>query len=131
MRDAMIIHVVKQGETISSIAEYYGVSVERLALENGVPITVDFTVGETLVILKPEIVYEVQEGDTLTSIASGFNISIMELLRNNPYLSERENIYPGEHLVIKYYDVKIDTLSTNGYVYPFVSINVLKKPYRF
>lgn len=127
----MIIHVVEQGETINSIAERYGVSAERLALENGVKPKVKMVVGETIVVLKPEIVYTVREGDSLESIAAGFNISIMELLRNNPYLSEREYIFPYEQLVIKYEGDKIGPISTNGYVYPFIDMNLLKKTLPF
>lgn len=56
----MIIHVVRQGETISSIAGFYGKSVERLILENGISDPDDLVVGETLVILHSEIEYTVQ-----------------------------------------------------------------------
>ena len=43
----------------------------------------------------------------------------MELLRNNPYLADREYIYPGELMVIKYQDSKVGRITTNGYAYPF------------
>lgn len=122
----MIIHVAGEGETINSIARLYGLSAERLALENGIDPAVNLAVGETIVILFPEIVYTVQNGDTLSGIASAHNISIMELLRNNPYLVERRYIYPGETVVIKYEDAKIGQISTNGYVYPFVNLEILR-----
>lgn len=102
----MIIHVVEQGETINSIAGFYGISAERLALDNGIDTQINLAVGETVVILLPEIVYTVQEGDTLESIAVSFNISIMEILRNNPFINDRRYLYPGEMLVIKYEDEK-------------------------
>jgi len=127
----MIIHVVKQGETMGSIAELYGRPVERLILENGITDPNNLAVGETLVILFPQIEYTVQAGDSLYSIAKLHNISIMELLRNNPYLSDRANIYPGEVIVIKYMDEKIREISTNGFVYPFVNMNILKKTLPF
>ena len=100
----------------------YGLSAERLALENGIGPAVNLAVGETIVILFPEIVYTVQKRYPV-GIASAHNISIMELLRNNPYLVERRYIYPGETFVIKYEDAKIGQISTNGYVYPFVNLN--------
>lgn len=127
----MIIHVVKQGETMGSIAELYGRPVERLILENGITDPNNLAVGETLVILFPQIEYTVQAGDSLYSIAKLHNISIMELLRNNPYLSDRANIYPGEVIVIKYMDEKIREISTNGFVYPFVNMDILKKTLPF
>jgi spore germination protein len=131
MREAMIIHVVKQGETINSIAELYGKSVERLILENGITDATNLAIGETLVILYPEIEYTIQDGDSLEDIARRYNKSIMELLRNNPYLSERQYIYPGEVIVISYQGEKIRRISTNGFVYPFVNIDILKKTLPF
>ncbi len=127
----MIIHVVKQGETISSIAELYGKSAERLALENGLIETDRLAVGETLVILYHEIEYTVEEGDTLGNIARKYNVSIMELLRNNPYLSDRQYIYPGEVIVIKYMAERTRKITTNGFAYPFVNIDTLRKTLPF
>lgn len=86
----MIIHVVKQGETIYSIAEYYDKSVERLILENGIDNPNNLVIGETLVILYPEIEHTVEDGDSLASIAESYNTTIIDLLRNNPiYLIEK------------------------------------------
>ena len=45
----MTIHVVKAGETVGSIAEFYGVAPARLASDNGVPATGALAVGQTLV----------------------------------------------------------------------------------
>jgi spore germination protein len=44
----MIIHVVESGETINSIADQYGVSAERLLLDNGKYNTGRLVVGEAL-----------------------------------------------------------------------------------
>jgi spore germination protein len=129
--EAMIIHVVKQGETINSIAELYGKSVDRLILENGIVDADNLVIGETLIILYPETEYTVQPGDTLEGIAIRHNTSILELLRNNPYLSDRQYIYPGEVIVIKYKEERIRTMSINGFVYPFVNIDTLKKTLPF
>ena len=96
----MTIHVVQKGDTINSIADQYGVSVDRLILENGINDPDILVVGEALVILYPEITYTIREGDTLDGIADRYGITIFQLLRNNPYLSDREYIYPGEIIVI-------------------------------
>ncbi|MDI9510039.1 MAG: LysM peptidoglycan-binding domain-containing protein [Bacillota bacterium] len=127
----MIIHVVKQGETIYSIAEYYDKSVERLILENGIDNPNNLVIGETLVILYPEIEHTVEDGDSLASIAESYNTTIIDLLRNNPYLSNRKNIFPGEVIVIKYRGDKIKQIATKGIVYPFVSMDTLIKTLPF
>lgn len=127
----MIIHVVQKGETISSIAEYYGVSIERLILENDIDNPNKLVEGETLVILYPEITYTIQEGDTLTGIAEAFGVTVIQLLQNNPFLSNREYIYPGETIVIKYNDDKLMKISTDGYAYPFIDRKILIKTLPF
>ena len=127
----MTIHVVQKGETITSIADYYGISPNRLILENGIENQSRLVEGEALVILYPKEVHIVQQGDTLSSIADRYGVTIDQLLRNNPYLSIRENIYPGETIVISYEDKKSRSISTNGYVYPFVDKNVLKQTLPF
>jgi spore germination protein len=48
----------------------------------------------------------------------------MQLLRNNPFLVNR-NVYPGEVIIISYNT--IGKITTNGYAYPFIDINILKK----
>ncbi|MBP1755147.1 MAG: hypothetical protein H6Q59_1545 [Firmicutes bacterium] len=127
----MIIHVVQEGETINLISEHYEISAERLIIENEIKNPNKLVVGETLVILYPEITHIIQEGDTLSGIADNYGVTLKQLLRNNPYLSNREFIYPGETIVISYQDDKNMKLSTNGYAYPFIDREILKKTLPF
>ena len=78
MENAMIIHVVQKGN-VNSIAEHYGLSAERLALRM-VSMSHNITIGETIIILFPEIVYTVK---MVILVASGHNISIMELQKQS------------------------------------------------
>jgi spore germination protein len=121
----MIIHVVENGETISEIAQKYNISVARLIESNGLINPNDLVVGQTIVIVYPAEIYTVEDGDTLESIANKFDVTVLQLLRNNPFLSDREYIYPGESLVISY-NTNSD-ISINGYAYPFISEQTLKK----
>lgn len=126
----MIIHVVKEGETIDSIADNYGVPVVRLIQENELFDSYELVVGETLVILYPKQTHIIQDGDTLMSIADQYDVTVMQLLRNNPYLAD-SNIYPGDMIVISYEDNIIGKMSTNGYCYPFIDELTLKKTLPF
>lgn len=123
----MIIHVVQTGETINSIADLYEVSVDRLIIDNGIINPNNLAVGQTIVIVYPLISYTVQEGDTLEGIADSNNVSLMQLLRNNPYLSDREYIYPGETIIISYDTQKIRSIVTSGYAYSFINRDILRK----
>jgi spore germination protein len=122
----MEIHVVQQGDTIISIAESYGITTERLLIDNGLLYPYDLVVGQSLIIVHPTIIYTVQEGDTLNGIAEANNTTMMQLLRNNPFLSDREYLYPGESLVISYGENK-GKMATNGYANPFIRNDILRK----
>ncbi|MDF2587644.1 MAG: hypothetical protein K0S41_1485 [Anaerocolumna sp.] len=98
----MIIHVVKSGETIDSIAKNYGITTEQLIQDNGINNPNNLVIGESLVISIPETTYIIKEGDSLENIATYYNVSLNQLLANNPYLSEREYIYPDDLIVISY-----------------------------
>ena len=127
----MIIHVVQSGETIDSIAEYYNIPVNRLILENGITNPDNLAIGQTIVVVQPETVYTIQEGDTLDSIAEQHGITLMELLRNNPYLSGREFIYPGETIVVSYQTDRTRTTATSGYTFSYIDRPTLLKTLPF
>ena len=127
----MIIHVVQPGETIDSISEYYNVPDDRLILENGITNPDNLAIGQTIVIVQPEVLYTVQPGDTLESIAQQYSISPMELLRNNPYLSDREYLYAGETIVISYQTNKTRTIATSGYTFSYIDRSILIKTLPF
>ena len=123
----MIIHIVQSGETIVSISEYYHIPVDRLIIENGITNPDNLAIGQTIVIVQPETVYTVQAGDTLQSIAKQHSVTVMDLLRNNPTLSDRNYLYPGETIVITYQTNKTRTIATNGYAFSYIEKAVLKK----
>lgn len=127
----MTIHVVQPGETIQSISQQYKIPVDRLILENGITNPDNLAIGQTIVIVQPEILYTVQAGDTLVSIAKQYNVSPMEILRNNPYLSYRQYIYTGEVIVIQYQANKTRTIATSGYIFPYVDRSNLIKTLPF
>ncbi|MDF2588154.1 MAG: hypothetical protein K0S41_1995 [Anaerocolumna sp.] len=123
----MLIHIVQPGDTILSIASSYGVAVNDLVRDNGITNPYDLVIGQTIVIVYPSEIYTVKEGDTLESIANQFNITVIQLLRNNPNLADSNTLNPGESLIINYADVKLKSITTNGFAYPFIDRNILRK----
>jgi spore germination protein len=121
----MEIHVVQNGETLQSIAENYKLSVDSLMQENGLESSDTISTGQSLVIVKPDVIKTVREGDSLDDIATEFNISLIQLYANNPYLAEREFIYPGDTIAISYQSKGI--ITTHGNTVPYIDITTLKK----
>jgi spore germination protein len=121
----MELYVVQTGDTIDSIATKYGVSVNKLIVDNRLTNPERLVPGEVVIIVRPSQTYTIQEGDTLESIAASHNITVNELLRNNPILSDMDYIYPGEVLTIRYN--QSETVATHGYANTFIKRNILKK----
>ncbi|QHQ63013.1 LysM peptidoglycan-binding domain-containing protein [Anaerocolumna sedimenticola] len=121
----MEIYVVQQGDSIYSIAEKYGVSVEKIIQDNELQYPYDLVIGQAMVIAFPKQSHIVQDGDTLQSIADFYHVTLMQLLRNNPNLSERKFLYPGESLIISYNTSR--SITTNGFAYPFIRRETLIK----
>lgn len=127
----MIIHVVAPGETLSSIAAEYGVSVFQLAENNGLTDPARLVIGQTLVVEVPELVHTVAMGESLPSIAERYGVSVNELYRNNPVLRGRPEIYPGQTLVIAYSNALEIPKIISGYAYPFVNKDLLRSTLPF
>ncbi len=123
----MEIYVVKPGDTLFSIAESFGVSVERLSVTNEIPLDTPLVVGQTIVILYPEVVHTIAEGETLSSIAGIYGVSQNTLFRNNINLGGLTTLYPGQSLVISYEEMPKYSASVYGYAYPFIDIPLLRQ----
>lgn len=122
----MEIYIVSPGDTVTSVASRFGVSPSRLAFDNQV-IDRELVVGEALLINIPQTTYTITEGDTLTSIAENFQTTVKNVLRHNPYLLFQAILPIGETIVISYEgeaDIT-ETISVNGYAYPFIAKPVL------
>ena len=128
----MEIYVVQSGDTIQSIAERFGVSAERIITDNELPNPNNLVVGQSIGIRIPEVVHTVAEGDSLFSIAEQYNVDPSQILRNNPTIAEDEFLTPGEEVVITFANEEpIDSIIINGYAYPFIQRNVLRKTLSF
>jgi murein DD-endopeptidase MepM/ murein hydrolase activator NlpD len=96
------VHAVQRGETLLSIAQEYGTTVDAITHANGIADPRRIYVGQQLVI--PErgegtdtmelVPYVVQAGDTVSSIARRYGITWQTLVHVNSLLSPNA-IYPG------------------------------------
>ncbi len=123
----MEIYVVRAGDTIYSIAAEYGVSYRRLIFDNGILNPAQLVEGQTLLILKPELIYTAQQGDTLYSIAAKFNTTVLQLRRNNPYIIPEYYISAGENIVIEYEGEPISNVRLSGFTYPYINRRLLQQ----
>ena len=92
---------VQSGDTLSSIAEIFGTSVEAIAQANGIPNPDLIFAGQTLCVpVGPNVqVYVVQEGDTLGEIAQRFGTTVDALVEANN-IEDPDLIFPGQRLRI-------------------------------
>lgn len=129
----MTIYVIEPGDTIESIAAEFGVSADRLVIENGIPNPENLVVGQSIIIRFPNTVYQIQAGDTLFSIASNFGVEPLQILQNNPFLAAEETLEIGEEIVIDYVisEEPLGDIIVNGYAYPFIDRLVLRQTLPF
>lgn len=128
----MTIHVVQEGETLGMIAEQYGVTPERLIIDNELPNPENLVVGQSMIVRIPTEEYTVLEGDNLADIAQAYDITVDEILRNNPWVAAQESLVPGQILLIAYEEEPvIDSALIIGYLYPFINPDVHRKSLPF
>lgn len=101
------IHTVRAGETLYSIANIYGITLEDLMATNNLT-SAQIQIGQVLVVVpngnKKDIdttafFHEVQLGETLYSIARKYGKTKTELMDLNPNLSD--NIAEGQKIKIR------------------------------
>lgn len=128
----MTIYVVEPGNTVQSIAQQFGVSVERILIDNELPNPENLVVGQSIVIRRPVVTHTVVSGNTLMSIAAEYNVTVNRLLQNNPWVAAREYLVPGETLVIQFDEEGLlGPAMMNGYAYTFIDMKVLSKQLPF
>jgi spore coat assembly protein SafA len=100
----MLPYVVHQGDTLSGVAQSFGVSLSALEAANPRITNPNLIVpGQVILIpVNPPApgTYLVQSGDTLSGIAEKFGVSLSALEAANPQVSDPNLIFPGQVLTI-------------------------------
>lgn len=96
-------YVVQEGETISEIAEQFGVSTQTILDENNLTERSFIRPGQTLTILVTPsgkaVRHEIKRGDTLSKIAQTYNVSEESILDFNN-LTDADSLAVGDTLII-------------------------------
>ncbi len=112
----MKIHTVERGETLSSIAEGYGIPTEILARINGLREREPLVLGEELAVILPTRTYKVSRGDTPERISLRFGIRKWELYALNPYIKDR-GFSTGETLILRIAEPPSSAMASGGVLY--------------
>ena len=124
----MTIYIVRSGDTLTNVANMFGVDILNLAADNGLEVNSELVVGQALAIQIPEIVHTVLRGETITSIAKSYGTTAINLLRNNFRLGGNSRLNVGERIIISYKeDNNKRSISVNSYAYPYVANNLLRE----
>ena len=100
-RTEIIEHIVQDGETLSSLAQKYNISLDTIVWANdGLSRNSSLKIGQKLVIL-PNIgvVHYVKSGDTISGITQRHKGEISEVIAFNN-LSGEADIYIGDFIII-------------------------------
>ncbi len=119
----MKIHTVKEGETLSSIGELYGLSGELIKRDNGL-LGEGLLVGEELLILMPTRTHRARRGESIDGLCHRFGLERRELLAQNPGIDKGE--LGGRLLGLKYKKKPYGALAANGYFYKGSSADRLR-----
>jgi murein DD-endopeptidase MepM/ murein hydrolase activator NlpD len=77
-------HTVESGDTLSTIAQKYGLTVKTIAWENGLSNTNSLRIGQKLLVPPVDgISYKVQKGDTIEKIAKTYKVSAESVIAQN------------------------------------------------
>jgi LysM repeat protein len=116
--DGAFFYTVNEGDTLFSIAEAFGVDINRLLQVNELTTDDPIFVGQQILVPDPneelptatplpeglppgfEIEYVIQTGDTLTGIALQFNSTEEAILEANEALEDPNSIFVGQLIIV-------------------------------
>jgi len=122
----LIIHVVRAGDSLYSISRRYGVPVERIASDNELNVSESLVIGQTIVVMEGTRRHTVRAGESLYSIARQYGTTVAGIQAANQ-IANPAMIRPGMVLTIPSGTDKLGTIDVNGYAFPNISMDVLRK----
>ncbi len=109
LRDTGLIahYTVKKGDSLSTIAQRYGVSVQQIKSMNNIH-NQKIKIGQRLAFNKTHastqdnesIRYQIQKGDSLSSIAKRHGVKIKDVMRWNQLRNAQTTLLPGQNITL-------------------------------
>ena len=100
IRATVIEHIVKSGDTLSSLAAQHGISLNTLLWANDLNSSSKLKIGQKLIILPVSgTIHHVKSGDTISGIAKTYKGKTSEIIAFNS-LSGEADIYIGDIVII-------------------------------
>jgi LysM repeat protein len=100
--DSAKVHVVRPGETLSSVAARYRIHVDQLARANRLQSSDRIEVRQRLVIPQQRLVHRVRPGETMEGIAHRYRVRVSTIAHLNRKGLSRE-VRVGERLLLPTY----------------------------
>jgi murein DD-endopeptidase MepM/ murein hydrolase activator NlpD len=108
-KDTISTYVVQAGDSLSEIADRYGVSPNTIRWANNIPAKAGIKVGQNLLILPiTGIRHKVAKGDTLASIAKRYKSDADDIASFNGFESG-EKLTAGEYIIVPDGEMNIPT----------------------
>lgn len=105
-REEIVEYVMVSGDSLSTIAEKFGVSVNTLLWSNDLTIRSVLKPGKTLIILPVSgIKHEVKNGDTVSKIAKTYSVEESVIIEYNK-LASTDDLVIGESLIVPGGEIK-------------------------
>mgnify|MGYP000850313058 CR=1 FL=1 len=106
-RETITTYIVESGDTLSSIAEQFGVSTNTIRWANEIPPKSTIRVGQQLVILPiTGVRHTVVKGDTISTIAKKYQADIDEVASYNN-IEKNEGLKIGTIIIIPNGEIKV------------------------
>ncbi len=129
------VYVVRDGDTISSVAKMFNVSVNTILWANNLNSKSVLKTGQNLTILPVTgIKYSVQKNDTISSVAKKYKADIDEIYSYND-LSDSSKLVVGQIIIIPDAEMGVTSpvstvIALNGMVVPEdpLTVNIRKLP---
>lgn len=121
----MEIYTVSAGQTLADVGSAAQLSAAYLQRTNQLPNPENLVPGQTIVLSPPAIVHQTTAGETLFSIAARYSVTVTQLLRNNPFLTQRM-LQEGDLLIITFAEQPLRGAASLGYTYANVAPDTLR-----